>query len=78
MSIRYSTGRRSRLKHSTAADSGPVAKAAPDYPRPRYSTSEDASIAHFTGRETDRRALQKAAGALAEEAKRAPASRSKR
>ena len=57
MPLRFSTGRESRVKHSTGAEPDQVAKARRGYPRPRYSTGESTSIAHFTGRETDYRAL---------------------
>ena len=72
MALRGSTGKRSPVKHSTASDPVPVAKSAPDYPRPRYSTSEDATIAHFTGRETDRRALDASSDVPAGKGKSAP------
>ena len=59
MLLRSSTGRKSPVKHSTGAEPAKVAKARRGHPRTRYSTGESASIAHFTGRETDHRALEK-------------------
>jgi len=72
MALRRSTGKRPAVKHSTASDPVPVVKSAPDYPRPRYSTSEDAAIAHFTGRVTDRRALDGSSDVPADKGKSAP------
>ena len=57
MPLKFSTGRDSRVKHATGADPNRVAKARRRHPRPCYSTGEGATIGHFTGRETDYRAL---------------------
>ena len=57
MPLKFSSGRETRLKHSTGADPKRVAKARNRHPKPCYSTVESATIAHFTGRETDYRAL---------------------
>ena len=61
MALRCSTGRDSRVKHSTASDPDRVVRARRRHPRPRYSTSESATIAHVTGQETDYRALARQA-----------------
>ena len=59
MSLRFSTSREARLKHSTGAATDLMAGARRSCPRPRRSTGVSASIAHFTGRGTDCRALEK-------------------
>ena len=64
----FSTGRKPRIKYSTASDPGPVIASAPDYPRPRYSTGGSASIAHFPGRGTGGRALDGGPDAAGEKA----------
>ena len=69
MPLRSSTGRDSRVKHSTGAEPDRVAKARRGHPSPRYSTGESATIAHFTGRETDYRALAEHSDIPAEQAK---------
>ena len=73
MPLKFSTGRDSRLKHPTGAEPSVVAKARRGHRRPRYSTGESASIAHFAGRETDYRAMAKDSEILQEKAKEAPA-----
>ena len=73
MPLRFSTGRESRVQHSTGADPRKVAKARRGHPRPRYSTGESTSIAHFTGREMDYRALGKESDDSADEKEQAPA-----
>ena len=55
MPLKFSTGRGSRVKHATGADPHKIARARGRHPRPRYSTGEDASVAHFTGKEFDYR-----------------------
>ena len=55
MALKFSTGRGSRVKHATGADPKKIARARRRHPRLRYATGEDASIAHFTGRQFDYR-----------------------
>ena len=59
MPLTFSTGRDSRLKHSTGAGPNAVAKARRKHHRPHYSTGEGASVGHFTGREMDDRGLER-------------------
>ena len=73
MPLRFSSSRSSRVKHSTGADPNRGTKARRGHPRPRYSTGEGTTITHFTGRETDRRALAKGTDVPADKAKEAPA-----
>ena len=73
MPLKFSTGRTSRVKHSTGADPDKVTKARRGHPRPRYSTGESAAIAHFTGRETDYQAFAEDSNVPRDELEQAPA-----
>ncbi len=57
--MKYSTGRGSRLKHSTAIEWAELEKAKKKngHRKIKHSTGEKAAVRHFTGREFDYRAL---------------------
>lgn len=59
MAIKYSTGRGTRVRHSTALEWDDLEKAKKKYSPIKYSTGEDASIRHATGVEFDYKYLLK-------------------
>lgn len=59
MAIKYSTGRGTRVRHSTALEWDDLEKQKRRYNPIKYSTGEDAHIRHATGTEFDFRALHK-------------------
>jgi len=58
MGIKRSTGRGTRMKHSTGMEWDELEKAKKKYAPIKHSTSEGSSIRHSTGTEMDWRALQ--------------------
>ena len=68
MSVRISTGRGARVKHSTGYEWNDLEKAKKKYPRRiQYSTGESSSVLHATGTEMDTRALRNLRGESVEE-----------
>jgi len=68
MGIKVSTGRGTRLKHSTGYEWEDLAKAKKKYPRRiQYSTGESSQVLHATGTEMDTRALRNLRGESTEE-----------
>ncbi len=68
MGIKVSTGRGTRLKHSTGYEWEDLAKAKKKYPRKiQYSTGESSQVLHATGTEMDTRALRNLRGESVEE-----------
>lgn len=59
MGIKYSTGRGTRVKHSTALEWEDLEKTKKKYSPIKYSTGEDASVRHATGVEFDYKYLLK-------------------
>ncbi len=57
MGIKYSTGRGTRVKHSTALEWEDLEKQKKKYDPIKHSTGEDAQIRHATGTEFDYKAL---------------------
>ena len=73
MPLRSSTGRASRVKHSTGTGPDKVTTARRGHPRTRYSTGDSAAISHVTGREADYRALGEDSDVPQDKVKQAPA-----
>jgi len=68
MGIKVSTGRGTRIKHSTGYEWEDLAKAKKKYPRRmKYSTGESSQVLHATGTEMDTRALRNLRGESSEE-----------
>ena len=63
-----STGRTSRVKHSTGAGGGRAKRKKDRHPRPRHSTGRESTINHSTGVGSDVRHDKKRARAEAERA----------
>ena len=59
MAIKYSTGKGTRMRHSTAMEWGDLEKAKKKYSPIKYATGESASIKHATGTEFDYKVLSK-------------------
>ncbi len=57
MAIKYSTGRSTKVKHSTALEWEDLKKQKKKYDPIRHSTGEEAQIKHATGTEFDYKAL---------------------
>ena len=57
MAIKYSTGRKTRTKHSTGMEWSDLEKAKKKYDPIKHSTGETASIRHATGTEFDYKVL---------------------
>ena len=73
MGIKVSTGRGTRLKHSTGYEWEDLAKAKKKYPRRiQYSTGESSQVLHATGTEMDTRALRNLRGESVEEEEEEP------
>lgn len=58
MGLRKSTGKGTRVRHSTGLEWDDLAKAKKRYTPLRHSTGEDSKIRHSTGTEMDYRALR--------------------
>ncbi|MFQ5875938.1 MAG: hypothetical protein ACE5JL_19360 [Dehalococcoidia bacterium] len=58
MGLKLSTGRGTRLRHSTGLEWDEMEKAKKKYTPIRHSTGEESKIRHSTGREMDWRALR--------------------
>ena len=58
MGLRTSTGKGTRLRHSTGLEWDDLAKAKKKYTPLKHSTGEDSKIRHSTGTEMDYRALR--------------------
>ena len=68
MGLKVSTGRGTRVKHSTGYEWSDLEKAKKKYPRRiKYSTGESSSMLHATGTEMDTRALRDLRGESVEE-----------
>ena len=68
MGLRTSTGRGSRLKHSTGYEWEDLEKAKRKYPRRiLYATGESSAVLHATGTEMDTRALRTLRGESSQE-----------
>ncbi len=68
MGLRVSTGRGTRVKHSTGYEWSDLEKAKRKYPRRiQYSTGESSTVLHATGTEMDTRALRDLRGESSEE-----------
>lgn len=63
-----STGRNSRMKHSTGADGSRAKRRKDRHPRPRHSTGRESTINHFTGMRFDMRREEEHARAQDERA----------
>lgn len=59
MAIKYSTGKGTRMRHSTAMEWDDLEKAKKKYSPIKYATGESASIKHATGTEFDYKVLSK-------------------
>ena len=59
MAIKYSTGKGTRMRHSTAMEWSDLEKAKKKYDPIKHSTGETASIKHATGTEFDYKVLSK-------------------
>ncbi len=59
MGIKYSTGRGTRVRHSTALEWEDLEKAKKKYDPIKHATGEEASIRHATGTEFDYKYLYK-------------------
>lgn len=59
MAIKYSTGRKTRVKHSTAMEWEDLEKAKKKYDPIKHATGESANIKHATGTEFDYKVLSK-------------------
>ena len=59
MGIKYSTGRGTRLKHSTAMEWEDLEKVKKKYDPIKHSTGEESTIRHATGTEFDYKVLSK-------------------
>lgn len=57
MGIKYSTGRKTRVRHSTAMEWEDLEKAKKKYDPIKHSTGENATIRHATGTEFDYKVL---------------------
>lgn len=51
--MKYSTGRNTRVRHSTATKEDGVNRRNHRRPRPRFSTSRASTMNHFTGAKSD-------------------------
>jgi len=68
MGLKVSTGRGTRLKHSTGYEWSDLEKAKKKYPRRiKYSTGESSPMLHATGTEMDTRALRDLRGESVDE-----------
>ena len=59
MAIKYSTGRGTRMRHSTAMEWKDLEKAKKKYDPIKHATGENANIRHATGTEFDYKVLSK-------------------
>ena len=57
MAIKYSTGKGTRMRHSTAMEWDDLEKAKKKYDPVKHSTGENATIKHATGTEFDYKVL---------------------
>ena len=59
MAIKYSTGRGTRMRHSTAMEWEDLEKAKKKYDPLKHSTGEESTLKHATGTEFDYKVLSK-------------------
>ncbi|MFQ5874509.1 MAG: hypothetical protein ACE5JL_12010 [Dehalococcoidia bacterium] len=62
MGLKKSTGRGTRLRHSTGLEWDDLEKAKKHYAPLRYSTGENPSVRHFTGTQFDWKVLRRLSG----------------
>ena len=67
MAIKYSTGKGTRMRHSTAMEWDDLEKAKKKYDPVKHSTGENATIKHATGTEFDYKVLHSKPQAEADE-----------
>jgi len=66
--MKYSTGRNTRVKHSTATEEEYINRKSHRRPRPQHSTGRESTINHFTGMRFDMRREEEHARAQDERA----------
>lgn len=62
-----STGRNSRMRHSTSEEGDHAGRRSHRRPRPRFSTGREGTVNHFTGTQSDEKPDKEGAQAEAEQ-----------